>query len=299
MTRQFFVGGNFKLNPPSITASQSIIDILNKGDLDPETGMCRLSIEDGDHMVNYPTPTRGRDRSTIYIPYSSKRYRPQGYQTSRTELLFQGVRRFHWRDQVCAWPAISFHLTLQTSQSQTTRRFWDSIRDYRCALPIWSSVFFIRQPLGHSERRTLFHETSELVAKKTRAAIDTGLKVILCIGETLQEREAGKTKEVCVDNLTFEIVTYQIFGLVSFIEDMERMGNKNSGTVSQWTIQKTIFEDVLPHICVYCGEGIIQENYSRTRIGCTGQGHSRLNKGVYVLSSNFNQLRGAYLLTPL
>ena len=117
MTRQFFVGGNFKLNPPSITASQSIIDILNKGDLDPETGMCRLSIEDGDHMVNYPTPTRGRDRSTIYIPYSSKRYRPQGYQTSRTELLFQGVRRFHWRDQVCAWPAISLHLTLQTSHS--------------------------------------------------------------------------------------------------------------------------------------------------------------------------------------
>jgi len=51
--------------------------------------------------------------------------------------------------------------------------------------------------LGHSERRTLFHETSELVATKTRAALDAGLKVILCIGETLEQRESGQTSQVC------------------------------------------------------------------------------------------------------
>lgn len=49
---------------------------------------------------------------------------------------------------------------------------------------------------GHSERRTHFSETSELVANKTRAAIDAGLLVILCIGETLGEREAGQCAQV-------------------------------------------------------------------------------------------------------
>ncbi|GJN93029.1 hypothetical protein Rhopal_006074-T1 [Rhodotorula paludigena] len=50
--------------------------------------------------------------------------------------------------------------------------------------------------LGHSERRTLFHESDELVAEKTAAAIKSGISVIFCIGETLEERESNKTEEV-------------------------------------------------------------------------------------------------------
>lgn len=49
---------------------------------------------------------------------------------------------------------------------------------------------------GHSERRTYFGDTDARVAAKTKAAIDKGLKPIVCIGETLAEREAGKTIEV-------------------------------------------------------------------------------------------------------
>ena len=50
--------------------------------------------------------------------------------------------------------------------------------------------------LGHSERRQFYHETSDLVAKKARAAHAAALKPIVCVGETLQEREGGKTESV-------------------------------------------------------------------------------------------------------
>jgi triosephosphate isomerase len=50
--------------------------------------------------------------------------------------------------------------------------------------------------LGHSERRTLFGETDEGVAQKGLAAWEHGLVPILCIGETLDERDAGRTFEV-------------------------------------------------------------------------------------------------------
>jgi len=50
--------------------------------------------------------------------------------------------------------------------------------------------------LGHSERRQFFGETDESVNKKTLAALEANLKPIVCIGETLEEREAGKVGEV-------------------------------------------------------------------------------------------------------
>ncbi len=50
--------------------------------------------------------------------------------------------------------------------------------------------------VGHSERRQFFHETHDTVQKKTKAALKNGLIPIVCIGETLKEREASKTFEV-------------------------------------------------------------------------------------------------------
>ena len=50
--------------------------------------------------------------------------------------------------------------------------------------------------LGHSERRQIFGETDELINKKLAAAIQQGLKVILCLGETLEERDGNLTESV-------------------------------------------------------------------------------------------------------
>jgi len=49
--------------------------------------------------------------------------------------------------------------------------------------------------IGHSERRQYFGETDETVAKRVRAALESGLEVILCVGETLEQREADITGE--------------------------------------------------------------------------------------------------------
>ena len=50
--------------------------------------------------------------------------------------------------------------------------------------------------LGHSERRQFFGETNQIVNQKIHAAIGNNLKPIYCIGETLDEREAGKTLDI-------------------------------------------------------------------------------------------------------
>ena len=51
--------------------------------------------------------------------------------------------------------------------------------------------------IGHSERRHIFGETSDMVFKKTRASLAAGLTPIVCIGEQLADRQAGATENVC------------------------------------------------------------------------------------------------------
>jgi triosephosphate isomerase len=50
--------------------------------------------------------------------------------------------------------------------------------------------------IGHSERRQYFGETNEIIDKKIKAAIKNGIKPIFCVGETLEENEAGQTRDV-------------------------------------------------------------------------------------------------------
>ncbi len=70
--------------------------------------------------------------------------------------------------------------------------------------------------LGHSERRAYFQDTDEAVKKKVLAALSAGLKPILCVGETLDENENGKTGDVVKRQLTEALkgVSIEDFGKI-------------------------------------------------------------------------------------
>src|SRR5262249_30867148 len=73
--------------------------------------------------------------------------------------------------------------------------------------------------LGHSERRQLFGESDDLVARKVAAAMAAGLRPIACVGETLAEREAGTTLQV-VERQTRafldELAKHVGFGVIAY-----------------------------------------------------------------------------------
>ncbi len=90
--------------------------------------------------------------------------------------------------------------------------------------------------LGHSERRTLFGETDETVNRKTRAALDAALKPIVCIGETLAERDAGEVEVVLERQLRGSLAGFspqELAGLVLAYEPVWAIGTGRTATPAQ------------------------------------------------------------------
>jgi triosephosphate isomerase len=90
--------------------------------------------------------------------------------------------------------------------------------------------------IGHSERRQYFAETDESVNRKTRAALAAGLTPILCLGETLAEREAGKAFDVVSRQLregTREIVAAEAPKVILAYEPVWAIGTGKTATPEQ------------------------------------------------------------------
>ncbi len=71
--------------------------------------------------------------------------------------------------------------------------------------------------VGHSERRTLYRETDELVAARAQAALDAGLTPVVCLGETLEQRDSGKTAEVVLSQLDAVMNRVGVAGLAKSV----------------------------------------------------------------------------------
>lgn len=87
--------------------------------------------------------------------------------------------------------------------------------------------------VGHSERRQYFKETDDVVNRKIRAAQASGLHVIFCVGETLQERETGKTFEVVQRQVEHGLKDIAVDSIVIAYEPVWAIGTGKNATPGQ------------------------------------------------------------------
>ncbi len=108
--------------------------------------------------------------------------------------------------------------------------------------------------LGHSERRDIFKETDEMINKKLKKALSIGLKPIVCIGEHLEEREAGKTKDIIRYQMTEtfkDLSKEEMVKVVIAYEPIWAIGTGKTATPEQ-------AEEV--HVFI---RGLLAENYDK------------------------------------
>ncbi|KAH7067683.1 Triosephosphate isomerase [Paraphoma chrysanthemicola] len=159
MGRQFFVGGNFKMNG-TIKSIKDILDNLNKAKLDPNTEV----------VVAPPA---------LYLLLAREHLR-EGLEVAAQNIFDK--------------PSGAFTGEISADQLKDSGITWTI--------------------LGHSERRVILKEDDEFVAAKTKAALDCGLGVILCCGESLEQREANKT---------IEVVTKQLKAVADKVKDWSKI----------------------------------------------------------------------------
>ncbi len=90
--------------------------------------------------------------------------------------------------------------------------------------------------LGHSERRQYYGETDEKLVVKTKLALAAGLKVILCVGENLDEREAGKHFDVCetqIKNVLYNFTAEDMKNIIVAYEPVWAIGTGKTATAEQ------------------------------------------------------------------
>jgi triosephosphate isomerase (TIM) len=136
--------------------------------------------------------------------------------------------------------------------------FWETKGAYtgEISAPMLRDLGCYHVILGHSERRTLFGERGDGIRKKLQAAFAHGLRPILCIGESLAQREAGSTNEVLAQQIHESLSGFAAEALASLTvayEPIWAIGTGQSATTEQavaahQTIRSVLSDTVSPAI---------------------------------------------------
>jgi triosephosphate isomerase len=122
--------------------------------------------------------------------------------------------------------------------------------------------------VGHSERRQYFNETDEIINKKLRSAQETGLSVILCIGERLEERERGQTFHILEKQLSKGIEGAKASQLVIAYEPVWAIGTGKTATLEQISeahgfirnVLKDLLKEEANHVRILYGGSVNADN---------------------------------------
>lgn len=143
------MGGNWKLNPTTISASTSLVTDLSKLIAD---------INSVDTVIFPPFPL---------LPIIQPKLKGTNIKLGAQDMFYESAGAFTG--------AVSTELLKEVGVTHVL--------------------------IGHSERRTIFKETDDIINKKVKKALKDGLKPVLCIGETKAEYEAGLNQKVCATQL--------------------------------------------------------------------------------------------------
>jgi len=146
----------------------------------------------------------------------------EAYETINESDIQLGAQNCHWQDEGAFTGEVSCKM----------------LKDAGCKFVI----------IGHSERRQFFAETNESVNKKIKAALKTGLSPIVCVGETLAEREGNKTFDVLTDHVQNglkEITSEDMEKIVIAYEPVWAIGTGKTATPQQAEEAHKFIRDLL------------------------------------------------------
>jgi triosephosphate isomerase len=180
-------------------------------------------------LAHYP---RNRDRSVIVFPPALTLHAVTAALKDRSDIVV-GVQNIHWEDR----GAFTGENSASIARAAGAR--------YVLA--------------GHSERRHVFGETDEETGKKVAAAARAGLIAVICVGETLQQREAGETEAVVLRQLRAAVAgvdAHHIAGSLVAYEPVWAIGTGKTATPADASTVHAAIRVELRSLASERGEGV-------------------------------------------